>query len=507
MSQLRQKSLAEALRTARKAGASSPSPTPGDGRSPTPGSTPQKRRIATMASQRSTPTSLRPAPSPFEFFNDPSVLVSTPVELGREEEFAENLSYAFAYSTDLVTVLKSGGFNPKTGLTLDNEEAESDFTVLLAGLGHVLFPISYAEFSKLLDLENDHEFYHITLNEILFTILPVVLRGTALALYHEAARSHPVDGRYVLQRLRYEVEGVPDPDTDRYWSKLRASVVDEDSDPAPQLTVICKLGDKHAHLNPDYSEAKRVKDLWHVLASSAKLSPFVTPLYLNIIRELRGGKVYSFSALCLRIRTVWREEHPLATRSTDSQPAEYRVKKPTFNSLSAKNADIKPVGEWTAQPGALTKRWTGAGYPCLVCFRLWNLTDTHPDTKGACPYTCREAFAQGRAPPSTAKPAGSRPPPAAAASASAAVFGAPDAAQAPAPESVVPKEPPPTGVASFMTFRFDQQASWVGPSIDDDVALHAVSQDADQFALDEPDDSMYPAFREPALTPDRAAET
>ncbi|KAK3235444.1 hypothetical protein CYMTET_54338 [Cymbomonas tetramitiformis] len=409
MSQLRQKSLAEALRTARKAGASSPSPTPGDGRSPTPGSTPEKRRIATMASQRSTPTSSRPAPSPFEFFNDPSVLVSTLVELGREEEFAENLSYAFAYSTDL-----------------------SDFTVLLAGLGHVLFPISYAEFSKLLDLENDHEFYHITLNEILFTILPVVLRGTALALYHEAARSHPVDGRYVLQRLRYEVEGVPDPDTDRYWSKLRASVVDEDSDPAPQLTVICKLGDKHAHLNPDYSEAKRVKDLWHVLASSAKLSPFVTPLYLNIIRELRGGKVYSFSALCLRIRTVWREEHPLATRSTDSQPAEYRVKKPTFNSLSAKNADIKPVGEWTAQPGALTKRWTGTGYPCLVCFRLWNLTDTHPDTKGACPYTCREAFAQGRAPPYR-----SRPPPAAAASASAAVFGEPDAAQAPAPDAEI----------------------------------------------------------------------
>ncbi|KAK3285636.1 hypothetical protein CYMTET_6766 [Cymbomonas tetramitiformis] len=460
MSQLRQKSLAEALRTARKAGASSPSPTPGDGRSPTPGSTPEKRRIATMASQRSTPTSLRPAPSPFEFFNNPSVLVSTPVELGREEEFAENLSYAFAYSTDLVTVLKSGGFNPKTGLTLDNEEAESDFTVLLAGLGHVLFPISYAEFSKLLDLENDHEFYHITLNEILFTILPVVLRGTALALYHEAVRSHPADGRY--------------------WSKLRASVVDEDSDPAPQLTVIRKLGDKHAHLNPDYSEAKRVKDLWHVLASSAKLSPFVTPPYLNIIRA-----PWWQGLLFLR---------PLPP-----------VKKPTFNSLSAKNADIKPVGEWTAQPGALTKRWAGTGYPCLVCFRLWNLTDTHPDTKGACPYTCREAFAQGRAPP-TAKPAGSRPPPAAAASASAAMFGAPDAAQAPAPESVVPTEPPPTGVASFMTFRVDQQASWVGPSIDDDVALHAVSQDADQFALDEPDDSMYPAFREPALTPDRAAE-
>ncbi|KAK3275600.1 hypothetical protein CYMTET_16280 [Cymbomonas tetramitiformis] len=149
----------------------------------------------------------------FDYFNNPVVLVSTPVEEGREGEYAEHLSYAFKYSSDLITILKSGNYKEKAAIFIDGDDPDTEFAVLLAALSHVLFPIAYTEVSKLLDLEHDFDFYHnVTLNELIFTILPVVLRGTALALYHEAARCHPTDGRFALQRQRYEVAGVPDPD-------------------------------------------------------------------------------------------------------------------------------------------------------------------------------------------------------------------------------------------------------------------------------------------------------
>ncbi|KAK3284991.1 hypothetical protein CYMTET_7380 [Cymbomonas tetramitiformis] len=205
-------------------------------------------------------------------------------------------------------------------------------------------------FSKILDLEHDYDFYHVVLNEIVFTVLPVVLRGTALALYTEAALSHPVDGRYILRRLRYEVEGVPDSDTDRFWEKMRATIIDENTDPALQLTAIRTLGDKHARLNVDYSEAKRVKDLWHILATSAKSSPFVTPLYVNIIRDLRSGTSFSFSTLCLRIRTVWREEKAFATPAVSTAPPESDggwKKPPTFNAVSYDRKPPATPSSWT----------------------------------------------------------------------------------------------------------------------------------------------------------------
>ncbi|KAK3250555.1 hypothetical protein CYMTET_40064 [Cymbomonas tetramitiformis] len=346
MSQVRQRSLAEALRAARTNAGSTPAPsTDGSGggsRTPhSSSSSPARRRIVSTASIRSKPSSARLSPTAFDYFNDPAVLVSTPVEEGRESEFAEHLSYAFNYSADLVTILKSGSYKEKTGVSIDGDDSDTEFAVLLAALGHVLFPIAYTEVSKLLDLEHDFDFYHVTLNELIFTILPVVLRGTALALYHEAARCHPTDGRFALQRLRYAVEGVPDPDVDRFWVKLRATVIDETLDPTPQLAIIRSLGDKHARLHPDYGENKRVADLWHVLAASAKSTPYVTPLYLAVIRDLRGGTHFSFSSLCLRVRTTWREESAYATLSHTPQPpgGGYRPKaandRPPQRTLSA----------------------------------------------------------------------------------------------------------------------------------------------------------------------------
>ncbi|KAK3280590.1 hypothetical protein CYMTET_11580 [Cymbomonas tetramitiformis] len=386
------------------------------------------------------------------FFNDPSVLSSTPVEEGRENEYLEQMSYAFTYSTDIVTILRTGGYNPKHGFTLDNETADTDFTALLSALRHVLFPVSFADFSKILDLGHDYDFYHVVLNEIVFTVLPVVLRGTALALYTEAARDHPGDGRYILQRLRYEVEGVPDSDTDRFWVKMRSTIIDENNDPAPQLTTIRDLGDKHARINNGYNEEKRVKDLYHILTASAKQSPFVTPLYVPIIRELRSGA---------------------------------RPKKPSFNSASAHREPthaIKPVGEWRPEPaGALIMRWKGVGYPCILCFRLWGLTDAHHDTKGICPFTCKEAYNVSRVPDS-ALPAGNRPLPREFAAALASFQGAGGAtAQSVVLAEQQPDPPPDAAVMTFMAPPADPP-----PSLDHapaaDSGVHSVPADGPNAA-------------------------
>ncbi|KAK3273669.1 hypothetical protein CYMTET_18103 [Cymbomonas tetramitiformis] len=466
MSSNRQTSLAESLRNARRSGTPSSTP-PSNSHSSTPGAS-RVRRIVTTASLRSRPSSLRASPSPSDFFNDPSVLPSTPVEEGREDEYLEQLSYSFTYSTDVVTILRPGGYNPKNGFTLDNETADTDFSALLSALRHVLYPVSFSEFSKILDLEHDYDFYHVVLNEIVFTVLPVVLRGTALALYTEAALSHPGDGRYILQRLRYEVEGVPDSDTDRFWEKMRATIIDEDTDPAPQLTTIRTLGDKHARLNADYSEAKRVKDLWHILATSAKSSPFVTPLYVNVIRDLRSGTSFSFSTLCLRIRTVWREERAFATPTVSTAPPESDggwKKTPTFNTMSYDRKPphtVKLDGEWRAEPShALILRWKGAGFPCILCFRLWGLTDSHPDTNSICPFTCREAYNPSRV-PQLAPPAGTRPQPQEFAAALASLQGAGGAA---AHALVVPPETsaPPASPSAF-TFIVPDPPPHVPPS-------------------------------------------
>ncbi|KAK3234437.1 hypothetical protein CYMTET_55308 [Cymbomonas tetramitiformis] len=227
---------------------------------------------------------------------------------------------------------------------------------------------------------------------------------------------------------------------------MRSTVINENDDPAPQLTAVRTLGDKHARINPDYSEAKRVKDLWHILSTSAKHSPFVTPLYINVIRELRGGTPFSFSTLCLRLRTVWREEHAFATLATDTDPAAppggggggggggYRPKKPAFNAVTF---DRTPA--YSVKPVAQRK----------ISSLLWGLTDGHPETKGNCPFTCREAFIAGRTPDS-ALPAGTRPSPQAFAAALAAIHQADGAA---AHALVVSGEQPdPPLDASAMTF-------------------------------------------------------
>ncbi|KAK3257608.1 hypothetical protein CYMTET_33314 [Cymbomonas tetramitiformis] len=92
------------------------------------------------------------------------------------------------------TAAAASGYSPKTGYTFDNVDAEADYivVVLVSSLSNTLMPISHNEFSKLLDREHNYAYYHVTLDEVIFSILPrTVLRGNALAsVPREVARDH-----------------------------------------------------------------------------------------------------------------------------------------------------------------------------------------------------------------------------------------------------------------------------------------------------------------------------
>ncbi|KAK3240947.1 hypothetical protein CYMTET_49248 [Cymbomonas tetramitiformis] len=518
MASTRREGLASALRAARTHQGGTPSHSPSDSQS-TPASSRRPRRIVGTSTLRSKPTSTVNAPTAFDYFNDPDVLTTTPVEEGREDEYIEQLAYAFQYGSDLLSFLKSTGLKMPTGYTLDTTTADMDFNALLSGLAHVLYPVSYSEAAKLLDLEHDHDFYHVTINEILFSILPHPLRGNALSVYHECARHHPADGRYALQRLRYEVEGVPDADGMRFWTQMRAVVLTEIEDPAPQLALIRRLGDRHQKLKPAYSDPDRVMDLWHILSESAKQSPYVAPLYLVVLRELRAGAVFTFARLALRIRLAFRDESPLATLSSSAAPdippegSGYRPKQATLKpnpsprspvamALRMQKQSAAPLeGKWTSDsPNSMYLKWVGTGFPCTVCFRMWHVTDSHPDTRGACPYVCVEAFANNRH-LETSRAATARPPLNASA---AALTAPPPAVDPPAP----PEEQP---AAAALSARLSLPAPVTGDAIDTvgsgslvvpttDDAAYPLPEDLEEpacygAAFDGEDDTDWPAFR------------
>ncbi|KAK3251005.1 hypothetical protein CYMTET_39636 [Cymbomonas tetramitiformis] len=299
---------------------------------------------------------------------------------------------------------------------------------------------------------------------------------------------------------------------------MRSTIINEPDDPSPQLTAIRTLGDKHARINPDYSEAKRVKDLWHILTNSAKQSPYVTPLYVNVIRDLRGGELAFATPVKDTGYTV-----------PSGGGGGGREKKPTFNAVTFDRKPAYttvPVGEWKAEPlGAMVKRWVGVGYPCILGFRMWGVTDAHPDTRGCCPYMCKEAFSSGRA-PDTALPAGKRPPPPAFAAA-IATFQATDCPAADPPVVPAPQADAPADVAimTFIAPAIDpspqlapSSTSTAGepvvPSAEPPLAqpaLHLACSDPDEVPEDPDDDAAlhgfteedcdWPAFRETPWIP------
>ncbi|KAK3266464.1 hypothetical protein CYMTET_24912 [Cymbomonas tetramitiformis] len=166
-------------------------------------------------------------------------------------------------------------------------------------------------------------------------------------------------------------------------------------------------------------------------------------------------------------------------------------------------------------------RWKGVGYPCILCFRLWGLTDAHHDTRGICPFTCKEAYNASRV-PDAALPAGNRPLPREFAAALASFQGAGGAtAQSVVLAEQQPDPPPDAAVMTFMASPADPPPSLDhAPAADSDV--HSVPAEGSDtagmpqhcgsldFAFDsEPitmlgfaeGDEDWPAFRETPWVP------
>ncbi|KAK3238861.1 hypothetical protein CYMTET_51156 [Cymbomonas tetramitiformis] len=229
-------------------------------------------------------------------------------------------------------------------------------------MSHVLGPVSRDEVYKLLDLDFEYDAHHYVVNALIYAVLPTVLRGMALPLYDaESTRVHPHDGRCALhQRLRFHVEGIGDPDTHRFWVRLRATKIDETLEPAPQLAVVRTLADKHRRLHPEYSDRDPVEDAYAILRSSASASPYITPLHLVVLRELGTAHGHTFASLALRLGSVYN----LGRRKYDP-----------------------PEGKWKKHGGGgRCLVLEGTGMPCITCFRLWAVTTGHMDTDGICPY-------------------------------------------------------------------------------------------------------------------------
>ncbi|KAK3234186.1 hypothetical protein CYMTET_55554 [Cymbomonas tetramitiformis] len=267
---------------------------------------------------------------------------------------------------------------------------------------HVFGPISRDDVAKLLDLDNEYTDYHIVLNELVYAVLPTVLRSTALTLYEESVEVHPRDGRCALQRLRFHVEGIGDPDAHRFWVRLRAIILDETVDPAPQLAAFRTLADKHKKVHPQYSDADMVSDLYSVLRTSAAVSPHVAPLYLVVLRLARP---WGQRPLHLR------RPHLAHRQGLPGGGGSGGGGKPTVGSMHALGWKklAPPVGEWKPVRNARYLQWEGTGLVCVTCFRLWAVTTGHLDAEGVCPYSCSASFAPGRA-PATA-PTAAPPPP------------------------------------------------------------------------------------------------
>ncbi|KAK3287604.1 hypothetical protein CYMTET_4904 [Cymbomonas tetramitiformis] len=269
--------------------------------------------IVRMSLLRQRPTPRSRAATSAEFHADSSVWASTPVRASQRAEFADKLDYAFAYGEELAKLLRAHGFKSSVGIALDGPEAESHFTVLLANMSHVFGPIARDDFVKLLDLDFEYEVYHLTLNDGSFTsFFPPFFAGLPSPCTRSPLACTPTTGG---------VEGIGDPDAHRFWVRLRAVVIDETVDPAPQLAVFRTLAEKHRKLRPGYGDPDMVSDLHSVLRSSAAASPYITPLYLVVVRDLSDGKHFTFASLALRLGKVFQDESPLARPTTPAPKA------------------------------------------------------------------------------------------------------------------------------------------------------------------------------------------
>ena len=352
-----------------------------------------------------------------EFFADTTRLAGTPYRASTRGVMTDPLTKPFEYAENVMDVLKARGYHPKgTGITLDGQTARQDFLALRSAMVTVLDSVDPVETAKIFDLDLAYATYNFDLNSIVFTMLSVLLRGSALAVYHSAARTYPFDGRALLLRLHFDVEGVQRGDRGRFMESMRALRIDERLDPTDTLQKLRTLGDEHRRLHPDFDNTALVDTLLVVLEKSADISPYEVPLYRNIISDLYTDNKPTFDTVVLRLRRAW--SHEGVSRLSRCPPPPEPPSGGVGGSTSSGGARaaalrMRPVvpaeGKWEDSGGPY-RNWVGTGRPCLVCYRVYGLTDIHQDTEGICPWSCKEAFTTGRA-PATARSAPQRPPP------------------------------------------------------------------------------------------------
>ncbi|KAK3289024.1 hypothetical protein CYMTET_3523 [Cymbomonas tetramitiformis] len=274
----------------------------------------------------------------------------------------------------------------------------------------VLDSVDSVETAKIFDFDLAYAAYNYDVNAIAFAMLSVLLRGPALDVYHSTAKLYPFDGRALLLRLHFDVEGVQRGDKGRFMEDMRALRIDDRVDPNPLIQSFRTLSDEHRRYHTDFDDTARVETMLVVLEKSADASPYEVPLYQGIITDLYGSYKPSFDTLTHRIRRVWlREGVSRLARFPPPTPDSGGVGDSSSPSgggrvMAFRNRPvITAEGKWE-DTGGPYRIWNGQGRPCVVCYRLYALTDVHADTNGLCPWVCVDAFSTGRPPPTASAP-------------------------------------------------------------------------------------------------------
>eukprot|EP00854_Cymbomonas_tetramitiformis_P010148 gene10148-biopygen10379 len=202
----------------------------------------------------------------------------------------EPLTKSFEYAENVITVLKARGHQPKgsTGFSLDGDNAKSDFLALRSAMITVLKPLDIIETAKIFDLDLAY-----TLN-----------------VYNSTARQHPYfDGRALLLRLHFEVEGVQRGDRGRFMEDMRPLRLNEREGPQPTLDKLRELGDERRVYYNDFTDKDLVETFLVVIEKSTNVSPYEAPLYQHVIEDLStAAATPAFDTVVLRVRRIWQRE-------------------------------------------------------------------------------------------------------------------------------------------------------------------------------------------------------
>ncbi|KAK3252383.1 hypothetical protein CYMTET_38314 [Cymbomonas tetramitiformis] len=202
----------------------------------------------------------------------------------------DHLAKTFEYAENAIDVLKARGYHPRgSGITLDGVNAKRDYFALRSAMATVLDSVDSVETAKIFDFDLAYAAYHYDVNAIALTMLSVLLREPALDVYHSTAKLYPFDGRALVLRLHFDVEGVQRGDKGRFMEDMRALRIDDRVDPNPLLQSFRTLSDERRRYHTDFDDTARVETMLVVLEKSADASPYEVPLYQGIITDLYGS--------------------------------------------------------------------------------------------------------------------------------------------------------------------------------------------------------------------------